>query len=63
MGCNCGKKRNSKTGGTRRATGTGPRKRYALVLPAGRRVEFGSRLEAEAANARAGNVGKIVNVA
>lgn len=57
MGCNCGKNRASTTYQAR--TYSAPSTTYVLVQRDGTREEFGSRLEADAANARSGYTGVV----
>lgn len=55
MACNCGKNRTSAT--QPRVYVGGSTTKYALVSRDGSTQEFGSRLEADAANARSGYTG------
>lgn len=59
MGCNCGKKREAAQ--ARRfvgiSSGTSTTQVFSLILRDGSKESFGSRLEADAANARAGYTG------
>lgn len=55
MGCNCGKNRAS-AAQPRTLVSTSSTK-YSLVERDGSKTEFGSRLEADAANARSGYTG------
>lgn len=55
MGCNCGK--NRATAAQPRTFVGGSTTKYALIERDGSRTEYGSRLEADAANARSGYTG------
>lgn len=58
MGCNCGNKRrplgSGSTSGSNPATGTAATRQYVLQTKDGKRLTFGSRLEASAARVRYG---------
>jgi hypothetical protein len=61
MGCNCGKGKSS-TGTTRKPpslTASATRQTFTLSLPGRMPRTFGSRLEADAENVRAGGIGTI----
>lgn len=64
MGCNCGKHRQAARprtyggGGTSGTSGTASQA-FSLILPGKEPQGFGSRLEADAANARAGYIGVV----
>lgn len=62
MGCNCGKNRQAARprtyGGTAKSGTSGTATQaFSLILPGQEPQGFGSRLEADAANARAGYTG------
>lgn len=58
MGCNCGQKRQTATQPRRLGTG-GSTQSFALVKSNGTTQTFGSRLEADAENARSGYTGVV----
>jgi hypothetical protein len=62
MACNCGKNR-QQAAQPRRAVASGSTQQFALVKRDGSKEEFGSRLEADAANVRAGYTGVVKPVA
>jgi hypothetical protein len=61
MACNCGKNR-QQAAQPRRAS-SGGTQQFALVKRDGSKEEFGSRLEADAANVRSGYTGVVKPVA
>lgn len=56
MGCNCGKNRTANQARRSTSTTSGATQSFALVTN-GSKVEYGSKLEADAANARQGYTG------
>jgi hypothetical protein len=65
MGCNCGKNKMPAGMTTSRAASAAPApiaagSRWALVLPTGATLSFGSRLEAEAERVRRGGQGTVM---
>jgi hypothetical protein len=61
--CNCGKNRASASRPRTYGTPTGQTQQFALVKSGGETVKFGSRLEADAQNARDGYTGIVKPVA
>lgn len=60
MPCGCKKRRAAAQPRTYvKNAGTTDRQVFALILPSGEEQRFGSRLEADAANARAGYTGVV----
>lgn len=57
--CNCGKKKKTNKTGTTTTTTSKATATFELKPVVGKTMTFGSRLEADAANVRLGNTGRV----